>query len=117
MMLNPLKLSVPHAARICQVLGAVLLLAVASSMAFAVEPAPPKKPKEPLQFAQIEKAVQGYLQGRPNYKPGDMILRSDVKQILARVAEVGWKPAKPEELLDAAIGDEAFLATQIKSPA
>ena len=73
--------------RDCHVLAAVWLLA-RSRLCHAVAAAPadgPAKGRPLPPFAEVQQTVSRYFEARPDYRPGDLITREDVKPLLAEL--------------------------------
>lgn len=73
---------------------------------------------EKLSAAEIKPLVDRHLSRNPNYRPGDLICRSDVEPIFNELIERGINPVdNQEELYDSFLPDESRLVRTLRSQA
>ncbi len=73
--------------------------------------------KEPTSFIEIKRAVLRHFEKTPDYRPGDIISRSDVESLFGRLERLGWTPADRKEILAAVPADNNFLVKQLRTSA
>ena len=74
-----------------------------------------KKPPLPS-WGEIEQMVKHSLASRAGYKHGDIIAKSDVHKVLAKLETHDWTPADREKILKATPGDEEFIVQRLRAP-
>jgi hypothetical protein len=84
---------------------ALVVLCMALDGAAAIPPA-----------TEVRQAVLRYFQGRPDYRPGDMITREATEPLLNRLREVGLPLSDAKQILADMPSTEGFLAKQLSTP-
>ena len=92
-----------------------LFLGVLSAMAAAPADGPAKgQPLPP--FAEVQLAVLRYFEARPNYRPGDLITREDVRPLLAELQKKGLPLPDAKQILEKVPAKGEFLVDQLSTP-
>ncbi|HEX2476583.1 MAG TPA: hypothetical protein VHK01_17655 [Lacipirellulaceae bacterium] len=91
-------------------MGFILSLQLAVGLAYAQRPAADKS-------ADALAAVEQYFASLPDYRPGDLVTRSQVADALANAADAGRKVPAAEQILAATLPDNSFLAKELSTPA
>jgi len=78
--------------------------------------APPTADSLP-DFRRIEQAVRNHFKSLPQYRPGDIITRSDVEPIFKHRKLLGWLGADRTAILSQLPKDDEFLVRQLRTPA
>lgn len=79
------------------------------SLAAAQRPAPPD-------FAEVKAAVEKQLASDPERQPDDLITQSQVRAALAAAQQVGWDVPQADRIVELAVTDDSFLATELSTP-
>ncbi len=66
-------------------------------------------------LAEVRQTISKQLSRDPDYRPGDLIARSQVKTILSGLQSLGWEVADGDKILAATCRDESFLVTTLRS--
>ena len=93
-------------------LGLILLLLMTNSSAGAT---PMNRPLP--DFAVIQGVVQRHFLTETDYKPGDIITRSQVESALEGVEAVGWRPLGADTMVKDTLEDQAFLPRSLRTDA
>lgn len=80
--------------------------------AYAVSAA---EPVELPKLEQVRSLVSATLASERDYRPGDLLRRSQVEAVLRRLEAEGWKVAEGGEILAATLEDGAFLVQALGS--
>jgi len=67
-------------------------------------------------FEQVVAATSAYFQTLPDYRPNDLMSRSNVAGALAAIAQVGWDVPFPEKIERLALADDSFLVKELATP-
>jgi hypothetical protein len=73
-------------------------------------------PKQLPAWPGVDQAVVSYFEALPGYQPGALIVRSEVRALLRRLEQMGWRVAEGKEILALVPGDGEFLATALRTP-
>ena len=92
---------------------AVLGMAVAGSEAVFGAAPPKKRPAWPA----VEWAVKAHFAALPGYRPGDVVSRSQVEPLFARLDKIGFVVAEREGILEKVPPDSDFLVRQLRTNA
>jgi len=68
-------------------------------------------------FADVQRVVQAHFQAKPDYKPGDIIARGDIKPVFSALAQIGFEVADAKAILESVPADNDFLVTSLRSAA
>jgi len=68
-------------------------------------------------FGEIKSAVLEYFASLPDYRPGDIITRSEVEPLFARLKKVGFVPADRRSILEKVPADSDFVVRQLRTTA
>jgi hypothetical protein len=68
-------------------------------------------------FDAITRVVESRLASQRDYKPGDIISRDQVQQILDHLARLGWPVPQREKLLDETLPPGDFLVQRLRTEA
>jgi hypothetical protein len=98
---------------ICGVIAVVLTAVAAMAATPAVDP-PPAKPIPP--FAEVRQTVLKYFETRPDYRPGDLIRKSDVEPLLAQLHKKGLPLPDAKQILEKVPAKGEFLVEQLSTP-
>jgi hypothetical protein len=91
-------------------LAFVLLLSMAADVALAQRPA--------TDFSSVATtAVEQHFESLEDYRPGDLVTRSEVAQALANVSDAGAEVADAKRTVELALADDSFLAKELSTPA
>ncbi len=71
-----------------------------------------KKEKIPSR-EQLKRAVDRFFNGRADYEPGGLVLRSHVEELLEDFQRRGWKVPYPRTILVRAVQDDEYLAEKL----
>ncbi len=74
-----------------------------------------KKEKIPTR-EQLQRAVDRFFNGRADYEPGGLILRSHVEALLEDLQRRGWKVPYPRTILVRTVQDDEYLAEKLYTP-
>ncbi len=66
-------------------------------------------------FDQVEKTVERYFAAKRDYRPGDILTRSDVEPLFGQLQRLGWTVADRKEILGQVPTDGEFLVRQLRS--
>ena len=95
-------------------LSPILFVATATAVTTAVDAQGREKQKRPS-FKAVKQTVEKTFHKFPEYKPGRLIVRSEVKKAFAAVKELGWNIPDQGVLLERVVPDGAWLATTLYS--
>jgi hypothetical protein len=76
--------------------------------------APTEKSLPP--WAKVQAAVTGHFAAIAGRQAGDLIVRSEVEPLLAKLKQMGWTVADRSSLLDRVCDDGEFLARELRTP-
>jgi hypothetical protein len=76
-----------------------------------------EKPAKRPPFPQITAAVGTLFAGQTDYRPGDLISRSQAEMALRKLAAIGFEPANAKDILAGVTADDGFLVTALRTPA
>jgi len=91
-----------------------LALAAAPSK---LAPAPSKLEPPVATWRATKEAVHDHFAGQPDWRPGDLITKSDVRAALAAVGKAGWRVPDAGDWEAAALDDEGLLARELDTTA
>lgn len=63
----------------------------------------------------VDKMIESHFEALPDYKPGDLIVRSEVEALLTKLARQGWRVANGRSILALVPKDDEFLAKRLRS--
>ena len=89
-------------------------MVTATAVSTAVDAQVQDKAKRPS-FEAVKKTVEGTFQKFPDYKPGRLIVQSNVKKVFGEVKKLGWNIPGQKKLLERIVPDGAWLATTLYS--
>lgn len=89
-------------------LAAVCLLIVTG-----VHASPPAE----ASFDVVATEVERYMATQADYRPGDLVRRSQIEAVLKNLASAGWKVDDAERLVELGLPDGSFLVRELSSPA
>jgi hypothetical protein len=87
----------------------VTLASTTASVASGVD-----EPAAAPKWEQIAQVVNRALNSRADYKPGDLLAKSDVQNVLARLKTLGWQPADAAAIVALVPGDDEFMVKQLR---
>ncbi len=67
-------------------------------------------------WARANEAIVAHFQSLPDYRPGDLIVRSEVQGLLSHLAKIGWSVPDAKAILAQVPADGEFLATVLRAP-
>jgi hypothetical protein len=67
-------------------------------------------------FDHVEKIVLGHFEQLADFKPGDIISRSQVEPLFPRLLRMGWAVSERKAILDRVPTDRDFLVKQLRTP-
>ncbi len=70
----------------------------------------------PAGAARVAAVVEDYFATLPGYRSGDLIARSNAAEILRRLADAGWRPHNPRQILDDVLPDNHFVVNLLRTP-
>jgi hypothetical protein len=88
---------------------ALLLLGLAATTSPAQQAALPD-------FRVVVAAVQSSLAADPDFQPADLVTQSQIEGALDSVKVAGWEVPQPERIVELALADDSFLATELATP-
>jgi hypothetical protein len=65
--------------------------------------------------AAIAKAIEGYFAAQPGYENGDLITRSQIERIVAKVQSVGVKLDEASGIAKRGLADDSFLVRELST--
>ncbi|HUT10697.1 MAG TPA: hypothetical protein VMY42_09385 [Thermoguttaceae bacterium] len=68
-------------------------------------------------FDEIRLAVLEHFESMPDYRPGDIITRSEVERLFARLKRIGFVPADGVTILEKVPSESDFMVRQLRTPA
>ena len=95
-------------------LSPVLFVATATAVSSAADANVQDKAKRPS-FKAVKQTVEKTFQKFLEYKPGRLIVQSQVRKAFAAVKELGWNIPGQNPLLERVVPDGAWLATTLYS--
>jgi hypothetical protein len=87
--------------------------ALAIYMADFVYAAPRPQPRDDRAIAKV---VDEYFASQPDFQKGDLITRSQVEKVVAKLASDGVKISDPASVVKLALGDDSFLVREFSTP-
>ena len=91
--------------------GSLLVLLI---LAAARAPAQQKSSED---FGVVVEALQKYFDTQPDYEHGDLILASQIADILSYLADAGTEISDAASIIEKGLPDNSFLARELTSPA
>ena len=97
----------------CLAINGLVLLTATTFAAESTQTA--KKPGDARpKWDQIQRAATAALCSREDYKPGDIIGRTEAQAGLAAVAALGWEPADAQAIAALVPGDDEFIVKRLR---
>lgn len=95
-------------------LSPILFVLTATAVSTAVDEKVQDKAKRPS-FEAVKRTVEATFQTFPDYKPGRLIVQSEVKKAFGEVKKRGWNIPDQKKLMERVVPDGAWLATTLYS--
>lgn len=92
--------------------GAALVMSLVWAVGATGALAASSKQKFPT-LARVEQAVNEQFASLPDYEDGDLIVRSQVTPLFAKLKSLGWKVADRKRIERDLLGDESLLAKML----
>ena len=67
-------------------------------------------------FPQITATVNGLFAAEKDYRPGDLISRSQAQKVMKALAALGFAPADEADILAKVLADDSFLVATSRTP-
>jgi hypothetical protein len=68
-------------------------------------------------FAVVAAAVEAHFASLADYKPGDLVARSQIEAALASVKQAGWDVPHADRIVARSLADDSFLVARLRTPA
>ncbi|MEM8681009.1 MAG: hypothetical protein AAGF97_16820 [Planctomycetota bacterium] len=66
-------------------------------------------------FEEVEAYVESQFPTTVNYKPGDLITKSEVAPVLSGLSSIGWNVQRPDLILDLVLDDNDYLVKELRT--
>jgi len=66
---------------------------------------------------RIAKVVDEFFAAQPDYRNGDLIHRSQIEQVVAKLVSKGVKISDPPSIVKLGLADDSFLVRELSTPA